>query len=101
MPLSAEQAAEVIGRLDIPSRKEARTMVVPLEAGARGAEKTQFSAELPADLASAIALEGEMEVMKRVVQSIVIEKQGEKRRELQAKEEGSQGRAKYMQQLGF
>lgn len=100
MPLTGEKPAEQLGQLTIPSNPNMIT--IPLEAGGRDKEKTQFSADMPADLGSAIRLEGEVEIMKRVVQSMVIEKQGEKRREIAAKEDGKEGtRAKYMQQFGF
>lgn len=102
MPLTGSQPAEVAGTLAVPSRADARLKACELQAGSRDQEKVNFTADLPLDLGSAIAMEGEVGVFRRVINSLVIEKQGEKRRELQSKEEGGERtRAKYLTELGL
>lgn len=102
MPLTGSVAAEISGNLQVPQRDGARIKSCDLQAGSRGQEKVTFSSDLPLDLGSAIALEGELGVFRRVINSLVIEKQGEKRRELEAKEEGAgRTRAGYLTELGL
>lgn len=102
MPLTGNEPAEKTGNLAIPARGQEQVKTVTLQAGTKGAEKVDFQADLPLNLGSAIALEGEEGIFRRVINSLVIEKQGEKRRELQEKEEGEgRTRAKYLQELGL
>lgn len=102
MPLTGNEPAERTGLLEVPKRGAEAIKTVTLSAGAKDQPKVDFPADLPLNLGSAIALEGEEGVFRRVINSIVIEKQGEKRRELTAEAEGGGGRkAKYMQELGL
>jgi len=57
--------------------------------------------EVPATLEDAIKAEGAKKVFKRYIQSLIIELQGEHRRDLQEKAPGERRRAPYMEELGL
>lgn len=90
--------------MDIPSRQDAKTkqVTIPVSTTVEGEkQETEFSAELPASLADAIALEGDKEVFKRFINSYVVYLQGLERNKLQSKGTGSRVRARYMEELGL
>ena|SRR5947207_287685 len=57
--------------------------------------------EVPATLDDAILAEGKQKVFRRYIQALVIELQGEHRRDLQEKTPGERKRAPYLETLGI
>lgn len=92
--------------LNIPSEPTLKTVTLKAATGKGDAKKeVPFEAELPASLADAIAKEGEKEVFKRYINSLVISLQANKRSEI-ATPDGADGkpgrkRASYMEELGI
>jgi hypothetical protein len=91
--------------LEIPERRQAVTKEVQVPVSAKGEDgetvNSEFTVELPANLASAIALEGERDVFRRYVNSKIIQLQANERRKLVGKESKGRVRAKYMEDLGI
>ena len=57
--------------------------------------------DVPATLDDAILAEGKQKVFRRYIQALVIELQGEHRRDLQEKTPGERKRAPYLETLGI
>lgn len=91
--------------LHVPDKHQARLKEVdiPVSTG-KGDDKkeTVFKEKLPMSLADAIAFEGEKEVFKRYLNSLVIYLQGKQRVALGEKKSGTgRRRAPYMESLGL
>lgn len=96
-----------MGQINVPDRNAAIFKTVELEASTTvdGVKlETTFTTDLPASLGDAVAMEGEREIFRRVINAIVIERQGEERRKIAANS-GAPGkervRAKYLSELGL
>lgn len=88
--------------LNIPDRAAAESKVVPIPCSTgKGDDKKEstFDAELPRNLASAIALYGEDEVFGRFLNAYVVFLQGKERNKLSG-EKKERKRAPYLEQLG-
>jgi len=92
-------------QLVVPDKNAARTKEVdiPVSTGKGDARKEDtFKETLPMSLADAIALEGEKEVFKRYLNSLVIYLQGKRRVAMGEKKSGTgRRRAAYMESLGL
>lgn len=89
--------------LEIPDTPQLKT--ITLEASTKvDDEKVQeeFETAVPPTLADAVAFEGEKGVFRRYINSLVVERQGEKRREIAANAGAGveRKRGKYLQELG-
>lgn len=90
--------------LNIPDTATLKQVELKAATGKGEARKEiPFQAKLPASLADAIAQEGEKEVFKRYINSLVISLQAEKRNEIAAPEGDGKGRkrASYLEELGI
>lgn len=92
--------------LEIPDRREAQTKIVDIPVSAKADDgetlTSEFACELPASLADAVAIDGELEVYKRYVNSKVIQHQANERRKLTSTGGGKpRTKAKYLEELGL
>lgn len=91
--------------LEIPNQPRTKRIKLKASTGKRdepGFAEEEFEIDCPADLASAIALEGDKGVMRRWVSGWAIEKQGEKRMALKPAVEGkTRVKAGYLETLGL
>lgn len=91
--------------LSVPDKQAARVkkVSIPVSTGkGEGKKEDTFEEELPVTLADAIALEGEKEVFKRYINSLVIYLQGKRRVAMGDKTAGKgRKRAAYMESLGL
>lgn len=77
-----------------------KTVKIPVSTGKGESKKEDIlETEVPASLKDAIAAEGETKVYKRYLQSLGIDLQGDKRRELQDKKPGERKRASWMEEV--
>jgi hypothetical protein len=91
--------------IEVPTRQQAVTKVVtiPVATKVDGEEKSaEFSCELPATLADAIALYGEKDVFRKFINSLVVYMQGQERLKLRGPVAGKERkRARYMEELNI
>lgn len=90
--------------INVPEKPNLADVTLTASTGSGDDKKEEeFPAQLPRTLADAVALEGEKDVFKRYINAYVINLQGQKRAELQAKGEGGKERkrAKYLEELGL
>lgn len=90
--------------LEIPDSPTLKVVTLDASTTIEGEKiKEEFEASLPPSLADAVALEGEKEVFRRYINALVIDKQGEKRREIAARygQGEERKRGKYLSELGI
>lgn len=90
--------------LEIPDRPQAETkrVKIPVSTTVDGEKKvSDFEAELPRTLASAIALYGEREVFNRFINAHVVFLQGKERNALGRSSDKPRKRAAYLEEVGL
>lgn len=91
--------------IDVPNRQQAvtKTVTIPVATSVDGESKSsEFSCDLPASLADAVALYGEKDVFKKFINSLVVYLQGQERLKLRGPVAGKERkRARYMEELNI